>query len=308
MLQPYAAVVTPARSLDPRTRQAELNRSVAGHWELFETHRRRVTELILSLAPSTDAVLCVVGAGNCNDLDLDLLLDVSAEIHLIDVDTDALANGADRQGMGGSPRLRLHGGHDVTGILGRLARWDAGPRPTNPEIDDCLRELAAGALPVGIEPGSAHVAVSAALLSQATGAAVRVLGVDHPRSLEVALAIRDAHLRFIAGLVRPGGSGLIVTDLASSDMVDGLVTAPAETLSELMDEVMQSGPFHAGTNPHGIEASLRQLPGVDGGIERIARYSPWLWRLGRDKVQLTYAMAFRAGVTSVQTVAPSSSR
>lgn len=287
---PYASVVAPALSPDPRARQAELNRSVAGSWEAFAPHRRRVTELIRSIAPN-DGVLCLLGAGNCNDLDLARLLDASGEIHLVDVDTEAMARGVERQGLDGSTALHLHP-HDVTGVMERLAAWSVGAAPTNAEIDECVFELATTPW-IGVEPRSVHVAISAGVISQLTGIAVRVLGVDHPRSLEVALAIRDAHLRLVASLARPGGWGLLVTDLASSETVKDLEHAPAEALPGVMDEVVQSGEVHAGTDPLGIEAALREDRRVDTGIQSIVRHPPWLWRLGPDKVQLTYGISFR---------------
>lgn len=281
--------MTPALSSDPRARQAELNRSVARNWETFAPHRRRMTELILSITPE-DGVLCVLGAGNCNDLDLGRLLDVASEIHLVDVDSDAMTQGIRRQQVHDSSALHLHA-HDMTGVMERLARWTIGSSPTNAEVDACVFELAAAPW-VGVDDGSADVAISAAVLSQLTATAVRILGVEHPRSLELALAIRDAHLRLLASLVRPTGWGLLVTDLASSEDVRDLETAPVETLPGLMDELVRSGRVHTGTDPLGIESALAQDPRVDAEKWNIVRHPPWLWRLGLHKVQLTFGLSF----------------
>src|SRR5947207_3244677 len=46
------------------------NRQARDDWELFATHRARLTAAIAGLAGASDGVLCLLGAGNCNDVDL----------------------------------------------------------------------------------------------------------------------------------------------------------------------------------------------------------------------------------------------
>jgi hypothetical protein len=284
--------VTPLASPDPSARQAELNRSVAGHWEMFADHRSRVTDLIVALTPPAGAVVCILGAGNCNDLDLARLLGVAADVHLIDVDPAAMRDGVERQHVAMSTSLHLHEA-DITGVLSTLGRWSTDPPSTNAEIDECLLKLARTPS-IGVEPGSAHVAVSAAVLSQVTGTAVRLVDREHPRSLEVALSIRDAHLRLLTSLLRPSGWGVLITDAASSEIVDDLGAAADDSLPALLDEVVDAGQVHTGTDPLGLEWSLREEPRIARGPDSIVRHPPWLWRLGPDKVELTYALTFRA--------------
>src|ERR1043165_130674 len=73
--------------------QGRSNRSAAGHVHHFQGHRERMTQEIVSRRPPAGAParLCLLGAGNANDVDLAALAEVFDEIHLVDIDPDALA-------------------------------------------------------------------------------------------------------------------------------------------------------------------------------------------------------------------------
>jgi hypothetical protein len=77
-------------------------------------HRKRVTREVLRLAPRQR--ICVLGAGNCNDLDLVALRTTFGELHLVDVDGEALALGLERQGLSKDAGIRAHPGVDVAGL------------------------------------------------------------------------------------------------------------------------------------------------------------------------------------------------
>src|SRR5437660_103300 len=65
------------------------NRETAEGWQPFAEHRARVTGLLLPGARR----LAVLGAGNCNELDLTALGDAYREIHLADPDGARAAGG-----------------------------------------------------------------------------------------------------------------------------------------------------------------------------------------------------------------------
>jgi hypothetical protein len=67
--------------IDWLSTQAKLNKSSAAAWEPFTSHREKVTALLTGSAAG--GRLCVLGAGNCNDLDLARLLLAYAEITLV---------------------------------------------------------------------------------------------------------------------------------------------------------------------------------------------------------------------------------
>jgi hypothetical protein len=267
-------------------RQASLNRSVAGNWDVFTGHRAKLTDLVSAASPRGEASLCVLGAGNCNDIDLGRAVSAYAEVHLVDIDADAMSEGVRRQHLAGDPRLHLHGGRDITGVAGLIERWRDHP-PDDRTIDACLETLQVPH-PLGPATPAFDVVLSAAILSQLTGSVIRLLGRDHPRSLEVALAVRDAHLSLMIDLLVRGGTGILVTDIASSTSSRILARSPLDAYPALFDDVLEEGAL-PGTDPLGIEASLTDA-GRAGGIRRDA---PWPWRLTHSRTQLMCAISFR---------------
>src|SRR5262245_52552720 len=102
-------------------KQAQLNRSTRGQWNLYSSHRKELERLLVPDRPG--GRICVLGAGNCNDLDLRWLTQVYREVHLVDIDGDALARGTQFQKVDGSEKIRLHGSIDLTGLANRLGTW-----------------------------------------------------------------------------------------------------------------------------------------------------------------------------------------
>ena len=90
------------------------NRATAGNWELFAPHRARLTSIIGSLCGAGVERLAIVGAGNCNDIDLGRLLAKASRIQLLDIDDEAVEQGVTRQGFASSPHVEVLGGVDVT--------------------------------------------------------------------------------------------------------------------------------------------------------------------------------------------------
>src|SRR3569623_288448 len=103
-------------------------------WDLFAHHRRQIERLIVP--PAGGGRLYVLGAGNCNDLDLAYLATAYAEARLVDIDPAALDRAVDRQGVKGVRRWRMADGGwtgegvislqapvDLTGIADLVASW-----------------------------------------------------------------------------------------------------------------------------------------------------------------------------------------
>src|SRR5690242_13875342 len=95
--------------------QIRFNAASREEWESYRGHRRVITELLTSAPCGRGGRLGILGAGNCNDLDLGSLLAFYQEVHLFDLDAEALAHGVGRQNASGHAALHLRGGVDVTG-------------------------------------------------------------------------------------------------------------------------------------------------------------------------------------------------
>jgi hypothetical protein len=279
-----------------RDMQARFNRSTATHWDDFRSHRQHIEDLILADGVTGALVrsgkLCVLGAGNCNDLDLKRFTEAFAEVHLVDLDASALQRAVARQAVQDSPKLKLHGGVDLTGVADLLSGW-RGRSPSSREIDDCLKRAVDAPQP-DVRPGSGFdVVLSPCLLSQLVGYASDTLGRKHPRANELRLAIRLRHLRLMADLLAPGGAGVLVTDLAVSGMEKNLEHMRSGDLPGLLKKLVAQRKVFAGLDPDGVEAALTGDPLVAPLLGAVQHVPPWLWRLGPLKTFLVYALRFR---------------
>lgn len=268
--------------------QVEFNRGTAMGWDLYRDHRAKVTQLVVSQAMSGPASLCVLGAGNCNDLDLSAADRTFAEIHLVDVDVQAMVGALLRQEVP-EAKFRLRE-LDVSGVGPQLSRW-VNVQPGEREIQDVLHALEAG--PLVDLGGPFEVVLSAGLLTQIIGTAVAVLGVDHPRLAELALGLRDAHLRLMVSLLVPGGNGVLVTDLVSSDSCPQLLDVPDDQLPALLDRVLSDRNFFTGTNPHSVVRRFGTDPLLARSVAEVAFRGPWRWWVGSRRTYLVYALTFK---------------
>ncbi|HUT91119.1 MAG TPA: hypothetical protein VMY37_16570 [Thermoguttaceae bacterium] len=274
------------RIADEQKRRNEQSR---GMWDRFGPHRDRVTRLLVDSA-TAGGRLCVLGAGNCNDVDLGALLDEFREIHLVDLDTDALRSGVSRQGYEDSARVFLHGDVDVTCIADRLGSWTPEHPPESRELDACL-ELAATHPPLDLA-GPFDTVCSACLLTQLLDSIVMALGQRHPRCLELALRVRAQHLRLLVELLRPGGTGVLVMEIVSSATFPDLPKIPESRLVETATRLINERNFFTGMNPLVIHASFHSDPQLAPWVETAEITSPWLWDLG-PRVYLVCAVVVR---------------
>src|SRR5262245_18068268 len=97
-----------------------------GSWSLYATHRTRLTAAILDLPPG-DGRIALLGAGNCNDLDLAGIAASYRDVHLVDVDAAALAGAIARCDPTVRARLHPHAPVDLSALMAVLDRL---PRPS----------------------------------------------------------------------------------------------------------------------------------------------------------------------------------
>jgi hypothetical protein len=263
------------------TRQARNNEETAGHWELYAGHRQRLTEAIaLALEAAGGGRLCILGAGNANDLDLPRLGRGAREIHLVDLDRPALQRARARAGRA----LVLHAPVDA-GLSAPPGRWRSAP-PSSAQHRE-LPALVAAAVRAAL-PGPFDVVVSDCLLTQIYEDCFRSLGRVPwlGQVLELALAV---HLEVMAALAA-GGRGLLATDALSSETYP-LDEAPVDGC-ERLHELGRQGRLFTGTDPPALLSALRAA-----GARLPRLLPPWSWRQARACTLLVYAVSFEVPIT-----------
>jgi hypothetical protein len=266
--------------------QRRNNRQSATCWQQFADHRAHVTRLAREAGGGR---LAVLGAGNCNDLELPELSERFGQIHLIDIDDEAITRARSRQLPATAGSLVLRAPVDVSGAMPWLDELRTG-RPTAAPID-ALPELCVRNVVTAIGE-TFDAVVSACVLSQIMHTVGRVLGVDHPDLGRVRSALAVAHTRSLARLVRPGGTGVLVTDVCTSRLDPSLEGRFARCdRQSLLGDLERDGAILSGTGPSvHLEALTR--PAAGGPLAGAARVvGPWLWHMG-PLALLVYAIVF----------------
>lgn len=284
-----------------RAMQARFNRSTQSHWDHFAAHRQRIEQLLLPDVSHPAGRLCVLGAGNCNDLDLRRLCERFDEIHLIDLDPAALEAAARRQGVGERRSVHLHAPIDLTGIADTQGAWrDRAPSAAAISAVACRAEEAPLA-ELDALAGRCDVVLSPCILSQIVGYARDALGRGHPRAAELRTVVRQRHLRLIVDLLSPGGSGLLVSDLATAGSPQELAApgACSGELSNVMNKLVRRRDTFAGLDPDAVQAVLCNDPRVAPLVGGVQFIRPWLWTVGPAKALLVYALRLRRAAGTV---------
>ena len=154
--------------------QGRSNRSAAGHAHHFAGHRARLTQEIGARRPAAGGGrLCLLGAGVANDVDLDALGALFAEIHLVDIDADAIQTARARARPETAAHLQLHAPCDLSGVFDRMDGWAQSPPDTaelRPLADAAVARVVAGL------PGPFDLVVSCCLLTQLQLVLFQVVG------------------------------------------------------------------------------------------------------------------------------------
>ncbi len=252
---------------------AARNRDTRGDRDAYATHRARVTRLLIEAGRDAHVDrLCVLGAGNGNDLEPALLAQGFAHVALVDVDADALHHAAQRWRQ---DRLALVPEFDVTGVLDAM-------RDTRADDDtsiDALHRAIQAAQPA-VSGGPYNVVASTCMLSQVLGNVVATLGRSHPRLASTMLALRRAHLELMYRTLATGGRGLLITDYVSSVNRPDLPTIPPAALANAMRDAVARKQFMTGTNPAAIHAHLTRDQAWADRVEHVTVDGPWAWWIG----------------------------
>jgi hypothetical protein len=279
-----------------RAQQAEQrgNRDVRDMWERYRSHREQVTAAILALSPTPGGRLCLLGAGNANDLELDRLAAHFDEVHLVDIDAGALARASGRQGPAVRARLRSHAPVDLSGLYRRLDQTAEAPQRKLPAIEELVTAGTAEVLKQ-LPAAAFEVVASCCVLSQMSWALQRLL---KPGGADAALPVLEQalvriHLRTLLGLIRPSGTALLVADLVSSEAYPLDELPPDEDLGALVDQLASGHVAYAVCNPHLIRQILRKDATLAATCQPPAQGQPWLWAGPKQATYLVYPLALR---------------
>ena len=254
------------------------NADSSGRWECFANHRRKVTKLLVAADAGGRGRLCVLGAGNCNDLDLSELTRVYSEVHLVDLDKEAVNRGVRSQGLTDSSRVDVHGGIDLAGCNEIVSEWTPTRSPTDADLQHCVESMASHPAPRVAEPFD--VVASVCLLTQLIDSISMSLGSEHPRFIELVTCLRLRHIRLLFELSKPRGAAILITDFVSSGTYPALETTPESDLPVLAAQLISARNFFTGTNPAVLHALFMTDPAVAPQVGQLEVSRPWLWDFG----------------------------
>lgn len=264
------------------------NREAADSWHASASHRERLMTLIAELPQGGE--LCVFGAGDANDLELELLAASFSEIHLVDLDGEALARARDRQASAVRGKIVLHERVDCTGLLEHLDPW-GDHFPERAELARVAVEAAQGLVHgLGL---SFPAVVSTGLLGQLALPFQRAWLTSRGNWTDLLSSLSAIHLATLAGSTRSGGRCLLAFDAASSRdtpaLAEQLGRGPDE-LAEFVAEARAAQGLHLRPDPRSLITQLSS-PGMKSLVAGPRLSEPWLWQRGAD-TELVYGLIF----------------
>lgn len=266
--------------------------------QTYLSHRQRTMRLLsLAAQDCSDAdvaSLSVLGAGNCLDLDLRELSKHFSRINLLDLDFAAVKYGLDAQLPQGDPEsaslrnsVRLIAPFDLATPLASLTSAQLADSDSIAGICDAL------AAPFDVAPAEpAHVVVSTCLLSQIIDGLALLSSHDHPPFVSLLQALRRGHFRRMLQMLKPGGQGIFISDLVSSETTPVLQEILDSNLPQLLAQCLTSGNFFSGLNPGIVMQELQSGIELRDECCDVRIEAPWRWQMGL-RVYAVYAVTFR---------------
>lgn len=268
--------------------QERNNLQARSAWERVAAHRRNVTQLILDASPRGGR-LCILGSGNCFDIDLIPLLDRFSHVALYDIDPGAMEFGVGYQLTPDHPDRHRIQCHAID-----LCGWTTVPiallesmEQSAPMWKEILSILAQYSVPL---PDSApfDVVASTCMLSQILIPVMKRTPID-PLQLSIAVHIRRGHLDLMWKLAGNHGALALISDFVATDTAPELAYLRSDQLAEKMMQLIRDGNFFSGVNPRVLAAEIAGHPRVKTGMSRVHVHAPWLWQLYDGRAYLVTA-------------------
>jgi hypothetical protein len=280
-----------SRVEDELAEQCASNASGLPHFEAFRGHREKLTRLLEGLGVKGQGAggekLCVLGAGNAYDLELEQLLTRFAEVHLVDIDAAAVTRARQRVPQGPRGRLFVHAPVELSGMFHDIERW--GRMQVTPQ--ELMGAPAAGARRIAAAlPGPFDVVASTCLLTQLQLALLQLIGDRHQLFVALREFLSLTHLRTLAALTKPGGVALLVTDLCESACFPAGRPKDDADLPALMQELVAAGSVIHSSHPELIKITLADDPVLARSFGESEISAPWLWQNGPGHRFLVYGL------------------
>jgi hypothetical protein len=224
--------------------------------------------------------VCVLGAGNCNDIDLQLLARTFEQVTLADIDLQAVQDAVVRQGS--YPNIAI-APLDVTGVLGILGTETPGKVGL---AIDALRQrrMMGRRSPLG----TFDVVISSCLLTQIIFNTRLAVTADDPAFPELLDALRLDHLHLLCELLAPGGLGILATDVISTDLAPYLPAIPEALFAEAATKLIDLGICMAGAHPWQIRRLMEGDEDLRRQLQGVQTLGPWRWTMRADLVYVVY--------------------
>ena len=258
--------------------QKQRNESSASSWDIAQPHRHNVTNHLLRYHLPANSRLCILGAGNCNDLDLATLAGTFESVDLVDIDRSAVEKGVANQRLGDSSNITIHGELDVTGVWDQLAAIANSDDKPDAAIDALIRSSEEWTGFNGL--GDFGTVASTCLLSQLHDGILKAVGEKHDRYFELIASIRQRHFQLLYDMVCLGGTAMVITDFVSSETAPDLPMLSGRALSSRLEQMIVNHNFFTGLNPMRLTALLHDADFFTGAVTDQACSAPWLWNLG----------------------------
>lgn len=259
--------------------------------QTYKQHRRKTMELVSLAAAALDDVaeraISVLGAGNCMDLDLPQLVTLFHKVTLLDLDREAVESGVNTVECLQTARVQILAPVDLAFPLTTIS---AASLSGVDSIADLCQQLANPLAPPPAAP--ADVVVSTCVLSQMLSALTHFVTEKDAQFLPLVQAVRRGHLVRMLQLLKPGGRGILISDLVSSETTPALTSINDASLPKLLAQALATGNFFSGLHPGVMLQDLETQPGIAPYVDSPTMTTPWRWEMG-PRVYAVYAITFR---------------
>jgi len=245
---------------------------------LFDDYAEHRAQQMALVAGWRGERLAILGAGNCNDLDLATLAGSFRELHLFDIDAHALTSAYARQSKRVRRACALHE-HDLTGVASLIERW----RQQEPDPREAVTAAWAELAGLVNQAGEFDAVLSTCLLSQVAINLRDFFGIVPALNTALMAAI-TGHIVLAKALTKPGGTLLVTSDCITNRFQIHQEAAARGPMGAIF-HLSQEGAAFPGTDPRLVVDLLRE-----------ARFSPpelqraWIWDLS-EQSYLVYGVA-----------------